>query len=86
MKVQEVSSEKDKNVFTIETSSRNSEQGEMSGDTSESTSNSIGQGTNRYMAPEIKCSGKYNTKADVYSLAIVAQQIFELNKRYVSNY
>ena len=46
--------------------------------TSTSTSNTIGVGTNRYMAPEV-WDGKYDTKADVYSLAIVGQQLFDID-------
>ena len=51
-------------------------------DTSLRTSNTIGQGTNKYMAPEV-WDGKYNTKADVYSLAIVGQQIFDLDNNLI---
>ena len=36
-----------------------------------------GQGTAKYMAPEV-WDGNYDTKADVYSLSIVAQQLFDL--------
>ena len=43
-----------------------------------STSNTIGVGTNKYMAPEV-WDGKYDTKADIYSLSIVGQQIFDLD-------
>ena len=35
------------------------------------------QGTLRYMAPEIKnINGNYNEKADIYSMAIVATELF----------
>ena len=40
-------------------------------------SNTRGQGTGKYMAPEV-WNGNYDTKADVYSLSIVAQQLFDL--------
>ena len=43
-----------------------------------SISNTIGVGTNKYMAPEV-WDGKYDTKADIYSLSIVGQQIFDLD-------
>ena len=36
-------------------------------------------GTRKYMAPEV-LTGHYDTKADVYSLAIVAQELFNLDK------
>ena len=44
----------------------------------EGTSITRGVGTHRYIAPEV-WTGHYNTKADVYSLSIVAQQLFDLN-------
>ena len=37
-------------------------------------------GTHNYMAPEV-WDGNYDTKADVYSLSIVAQQLFNFGKR-----
>ena len=36
-------------------------------------------GTPDYMAPEVRQGGCYNTKADVFSLGIIAQELFELN-------
>ena len=41
-------------------------------------------GTGKYMAPEV-LSEKYNTKADVYSLSIVAQQLFDLSNNLSRN-
>ncbi|CAG2181595.1 unnamed protein product, partial [Oppiella nova] len=38
-----------------------------------------GVGTLRYMAPEVKLNAKYTTKADVYSLAVIAYELFDLN-------
>ena len=37
-----------------------------------------GVGTLRYMAPEVKLNAKYTTKADVYSLAVIAYELFDL--------
>ena len=37
----------------------------------------IGVGDYRYMAPEIKKGMKYNTKADIYSLGIIAKELFD---------
>ena len=42
------------------------------------TSNTRGQGTSKYMAPEV-WDENYDTKADVYSLSIVAKQLFDLD-------
>lgn len=36
-------------------------------------------GTIHYMAPEVKAGGFYNTQADIYSLGIIAQELFDLN-------
>ena len=47
-------------------------------DSSMSTSNTRAVGTNKYMAPEV-WDGKYDTKADIYSLSIVGQQIFDID-------
>ena len=47
-------------------------------DLSMSTSNTRAVGTNKYMAPEV-WDGKYDTKADIYSLSIVGKQIFDLD-------
>ena len=41
------------------------------------TSITRGQGTGKYMAPEV-WNGNYDTKADIYSLSIVAQHLFDL--------
>ena len=42
-------------------------------------------GTHNYMAPEV-WDGTYDTKADVYSLSIVAQQIFDLDNNLTGKY
>jgi serine/threonine protein kinase len=36
------------------------------------------KGTARYTAPEVIISRKYNTKADVYSLGVIFQELFAL--------
>ena len=36
-------------------------------------------GTLDYMAPEVNRGGFYNTKADIYSLGVIAEELFELN-------
>ena len=46
--------------------------------TSISISNTRGIGTQNYMAPEVR-DGKYDTKADIYSLGVVVQQLFDLD-------
>ena len=43
------------------------------------TSNTKGRGTDKYMAPEVKSGKQYNTKADVYSLSIIAEELFVLD-------
>ena len=37
------------------------------------------EGTLFYMAPEVKKGKKYNTKADIYSLGMIAQEVFEFD-------
>ena len=34
-------------------------------------------GTDLYMAPEVKYSNEYNPKSDIYSLGLIATQIFQ---------
>jgi calcium-dependent protein kinase len=42
-------------------------------------SHSLDKGTNKYMAPEVIESKKYNTKADIYSLGVIFQNLFILD-------
>src|ERR1700761_7468899 len=46
-------------------------------------SHSVGKGTPKYMAPEVstpKSLGiRYNTKADIYSLGVIAQELFDID-------
>jgi hypothetical protein len=42
-------------------------------------SHSLDKGTNKYMAPEVIESKKYNTKADIYSLGVIFQNLFTLD-------
>ena len=44
----------------------------------EGTSNTRGMGTHKYMAPEV-WDGKYDMKADVYSLGVVLHELFDLD-------
>jgi serine/threonine protein kinase len=37
-------------------------------------------GTIKYMAPEVIKSRKYDTKADIYSLGIIVEELFLLNR------
>ena len=43
------------------------------------TTHTQGEGTLYYMAPEVKKGKKYNTKADIYSLGMIAQEIFDFD-------
>jgi serine/threonine protein kinase len=36
-------------------------------------------GTLRYIAPEILKSKKYNTKADIYSLGVMMEEMFNID-------
>jgi hypothetical protein len=47
---------------------------------SEEQSHTCGVGTQKYMAPEVLISGKYNTKADVYSLGVIIPELFNIKE------
>ncbi len=47
---------------------------------SEEQSHTCGVGTQKYMAPEVLTSGKYNTKADVYSLGVIIPELFNIKE------
>lgn len=36
-------------------------------------------GTLKYMAPEVKVRRKYETKVDIYSLGVIAQELFDID-------
>jgi serine/threonine protein kinase len=36
-------------------------------------------GTDKYCAPEVKSGRNYNTKADIYSLGILAMDLFDVD-------
>jgi serine/threonine protein kinase len=38
-----------------------------------------GKGTVRYVAPEVSNSRKYDTKADIFSLGVIFQQLFSID-------
>jgi serine/threonine protein kinase len=42
----------------------------------ENQSHTSGVGTRKYMAPEVKGSRRYNTKADIYSLGVIIGEMF----------
>jgi serine/threonine protein kinase len=42
-------------------------------------SHTLDKGTPKYMAPEVRDSKKYDTKADVYSLGVVFQNLFSFD-------
>lgn len=44
--------------------------------------NTIPVGTERYMAPEVKISGEYDNKIDIYSCGILLYELFE-EKKYI---
>jgi serine/threonine protein kinase len=37
------------------------------------------KGTVRYVAPEVSNSRKYDTKADIFSLGVISQQLFSID-------
>jgi serine/threonine protein kinase len=41
-------------------------------------SHTLGKGSTKYMAPEVINSRKYNTKADIYGLGIIFENLFAL--------
>jgi serine/threonine protein kinase len=46
----------------------------------EEQSNTCGVGTQKYMAPEVLTSRKYNTKADFYSLGVIIPELFNIKE------
>ena len=46
-------------------------------------SHSVGKGTPKYMAPEViyskLCRTPYDTKADIFSLSVIAQELFDID-------
>jgi serine/threonine protein kinase len=42
-------------------------------------------GTIKYMAPEVIKSRKYDTKADIYSLGIIVEELFIFNNNSYAN-
>jgi tRNA A-37 threonylcarbamoyl transferase component Bud32 len=45
----------------------------------EDQSHTIGSGTQKYMAPEVNQNKKYDTKADIYSLGVIMQELFNFD-------
>ena len=45
----------------------------------ESQTHSEGTGTDRYMAPEVRNSREYNSRADLFSLGVTIQEMFHFN-------
>jgi serine/threonine protein kinase len=45
----------------------------------EDQSHTIGSGTQKYMAPEVNHNKKYDTKADIYSLGVIMQELFNFD-------
>jgi serine/threonine protein kinase len=41
-------------------------------------SHTQGSGTYKYMAPEVKNTRKYDTKADIFSLGVITQELFQI--------
>ncbi|XP_054158614.1 interferon-induced, double-stranded RNA-activated protein kinase-like [Oppia nitens] len=50
-----------------------------------SQSHTIGVGTTKYMAPEVEKGRKYNTKADVYSISAIIEDLFDTDVNDNSN-
>jgi serine/threonine protein kinase len=48
-------------------------------------SHNQGFGTMKYMAPEVIKSGKYDTKADIYSLGIIVEELFIFDTKSYTN-
>jgi hypothetical protein len=46
----------------------------------ENQSHTSEQGTIKYMAPEVKKTRKYDTKADIYSLGVIIEEMFNYNE------
>lgn len=46
---------------------------------SEDQSHTKDRGTDKYVAPEVRTTTKYNTKTDIYSLGVVAQELFNID-------
>ena len=44
--------------------------------THEHSSHTTAQDTKKYMAPEVKMGRHYNVKADVFSIAVIALEVF----------
>ncbi len=44
-----------------------------------SINHTVGIGTVRYRAPEVKKTGKYNTESDIYSIGIILKELFLIN-------
>ena len=47
----------------------------------EDSSNTLCNGTQGYMAPEVMSDSKYNEKADIYSLIMVGIKLFKMNSK-----
>jgi serine/threonine protein kinase len=45
----------------------------------QSQTHSTGVGTLKYMAPEVRIIRKYTTKADIYSLGVIAYHLFDID-------
>ena len=67
----------EKSIDTTSVLHDDSEIDESYDDTAMSTSLTREVGNNKYMAPEVR-TGHYDTKADIYSLGVAVQQLFDL--------